>query len=139
MIVLDTNVLSELFRPRPDEMVVDALDRWSRVDVFLTAVTVAEVRVGIARLPSGRRKVDLFEATERIIEQRFDGRTLSFDLDSAAFYADLVADRVRSGRPISTADGQIAAICRQHAATLATRNIRDFEGMGLDLINPWAA
>lgn len=138
MIVLDTNVLSELFRPQPEAVVLDALDRWPRADVFLTSVTVAEIRVGIARLPTGRRKVDLFEATERIIERRFGGRILSFDLDSAAFYADLVADRFRAGRPISTADGQIAAICRQHDATLATRNLRDFESMGLELIDPWA-
>jgi len=138
LIVLDTNVLSELFRPRPDEQVVDVIDRWPRPEVFLTAVTVAEVRVGIARLPTGRRKAELFEATERVLGNRFDRRVLPFDLDSAAFYADLVADRFRAGRPISTADGQIAAICRQHGSTLVTRNTRDFEDMGLELIDPWS-
>lgn len=138
MIILDTNVLSEFFRPRPNEQVVEAIDRWPHSEVFLTAVTVAEVRVDIALLPSGRRKVELFEATERVLSQRFDGRIVPFDLGATAFFADLVADRTRSGRPISVADGQIAAICRQRGATLATRNVRDFEGMGLDLVDPWA-
>jgi predicted nucleic acid-binding protein len=139
VILLDTNVLSELFRPYPDAEVLDSLDRWPRADVFLTAVTVAEIRTGVARMPAGRRKVDLSEATERIIDRRFGGRVLPFDLHSTAHYADLVADRFAAGRPISVADGQIAAICRQYEATLATRNLRDFDGMGLDLIDPWSA
>jgi predicted nucleic acid-binding protein len=138
LIILDTNVLSELFRPRPEQRVVESIDRWSHAEVFLTAVTVAEVRVGIARMPTGRRRVELFEATERVLGQRFDGRILPFERDSAAYYADLVADRFRAGRPVSTADGQIAAICRQHDATLATRNLRDFDLMGLELIDPWS-
>jgi hypothetical protein len=138
LIVLDTNAFSEAFRPAPDPRATATLRTWPLTEVFLTAVTVAEVRVGIARMPAGRRQLTLFDATEGILADSFVGRVLPFDLNSAAYYADLVADRFAAGRPISVADGQIAAICRQHGATLVTRNVRDFEGMGLDLIDPWA-
>lgn len=137
MIVLDTNVFSELFRDRPDDDVVATIDAWRPSDLFLTAITVAEVRFGIARMPAGKRTRALFEATELALANDFVHQVLPFDLDAAAFYADLVADRFDAGRPVSTSDGQIAAICRRHGAVLATRNTRDFAGMGLDLVDPW--
>ncbi len=116
-----------------------AVNALTRSELFVTAVTVGEIRSGIALLPEGRRKLDLFKATEGILADDFEGRILPFDTNASAYYADLTADRVRAGRLISTADGQIAAICRQHGATLATRNVRDFELMGIDLIDPWSA
>jgi predicted nucleic acid-binding protein len=138
LIILDTNVFSEIFRPRPDPRVAAAITSWPLAEVFLTAVTVAEILSGIARMPDGRRKVTLVEATEGILVDDFRNKVLPFDLETSALYADLVANRFGAGRPISIADGQIAAICRQHGATLATRNIRDFELLGLDLIDPWS-
>jgi len=138
LIVLDTNVVSEGFRPRPDPRAAAVVARWPIAELYLTAVSVGEIRSGIARMPDGQRKLTLFEATERIIRQRFDGRILSFSVNSSAHYADLVADRFGAGRPIAVADGQIAAICRQHGATLLTRNVRDFEGTGIEIIDPWA-
>lgn len=137
MIVLDTNAFSEIFRPRPESRVIATIDAWPVSEIFLTAVTVAEVRAGIARMPAGRRKLALFDATEGRLADSFPNRVLPFDMDSAAYYADLVADRFRAGRPISVADGQIAAICYQYGATLVTRNMRDFEDMGIDLVDPW--
>ncbi len=138
MIVLDTNAFSEIFRPRPDVRATAAIRAFPPREVFLTAVTVAELRSGVARMPHGRRKLALFDAIEGTIADTFRDRVLSFDLHSAAHYAHVVADRLGAGRPIAVADGQIAAICRQHDASLVTRNIRDFEGMGLELIDPWA-
>ena len=105
----------------------------------LTAITVAEVFHGVRRLADGRRKVALEAAALRMFEEDFAQGPLVFDHAAALVYADVVVQRERAGRPISTADAQIAAITRQHAASLATRNVRDFDGLGLDLIDPWSA
>jgi predicted nucleic acid-binding protein len=138
MIVLDTNVLSELMRPEPEQPIIAWMDRQDPSRLFLTAVTVAEILYGIARLPDGKRKSGLREAGAAVLDEEFAGRILPFDEIAAICYADVVCERQRSGRPISMADAQIAAICRTlNAATLATRNIQDFEGIGLDLVNPW--
>ena len=137
MIVLDTNVLSELMRAQADSSVIDWLDRQEQASFAITAVTVAELLYGIARLPDGRRKAGLQEVALQMLDEEFADRVLPFDEDAAVHYAALVSRRDRAGRPISMADAQIAAICRHHAATLATRNSRDFEGAGLILANPW--
>ena len=138
MIVLDTNVLSELMRTHPAQAVIAWMDRHDPATLFLTAVTVAEILYGIARLPDGTRKSGLRELGAVVLEEDFAGRILSFDETAAACYADVVCERQRSGRLISMADAQIAAICRTlEGATLATRNSLDFEGIGLDLANPW--
>ncbi len=136
IVVLDTNVVSELMRPDPDGRVRD----WVRVvppaAVYTTAVTVAEVRFGIARLPAGRRRSLLSDAADDVL-QAFAEHVLPFDAAAANRYGDIVVERELSGAPISGFDAQIAAICRCRRATLATRNTNDFSQVGLDLINPW--
>jgi predicted nucleic acid-binding protein len=138
MIVLDTNVLSELMRPDPEQAVIAWMDRQDPATLFLTAITVAEILYGIARLAEGKRKAGLRELGAAVLNEDFAGRIIPFDETAAECYADVVCERQRSGHPISMADAQIAAICRTlNGATLATRNSMDFEGIGLDLTNPW--
>jgi hypothetical protein len=137
VIVLDTNVLSEVVRPAPHEGVLAWLDSLDSLETATTATTVAELLYGVARLPEGRRKRHLSEAVRAQIEDDLEGRVEPFDGTAAGHYADIVSRRDRAGRPIRVADAQIAAICRKHGATLATRNIADFEGTGVDLIDPW--
>lgn len=137
MIVLDTNVLSELARPTPNHAVIEWVDAQDSSGLVLTALTAAEVRTGVALLPDGRRKRDIGLRMESLITETFAGFVLSFDTDSSAHYADIVAARRRAGKPISTFDAQIAAVCRQHEAALATRNTADFSDTGAQLINPW--
>lgn len=139
MIVLDANVVSELMRDQPAEAVLEWMDQQVADDLFLTAVTVAELLYGVARLPDGRRKQVLGGQIEEMIVEDFDDRVIAFDEDAAAHYADIAAARERAGHPISTADAQIAATCRSHDASLATRNVDDFSSTGIELINPWAA
>jgi predicted nucleic acid-binding protein len=138
MIVLDTNVISELMNPRGETRITAWTDGQQAGDVYLTAVTAAELRYGVARLPDGRRKTDLADRIQRTLEEEFTGRILSFDDDAAAHYADIVTQREQRGLPISMADAQIAAICRHHSAGLATRNTKDFAYTGIDLIEPWS-
>ncbi len=137
MILLDTNVLSELIRHEPDKRVTQWLDSLVPAEVATTAITAAELLYGVARLPAGRRKEQLSEAIRGLIEEDLDGRVEPFDRIAANHYATLVNDRESGGRPIGAADAQIAAICRKFGATLATRNTRDFEGTGVDLLDPW--
>lgn len=139
MIVLDTNVISELMHPRGEPRVVAWTDDQLAGEVYLTAITTAELRYGVARLPDGHRKSDLADRLQRTIEEDFVERVLSFDDDAAAHYADIVVDRERRGSPISMADAQIAAICRQHGASLATRNTKDFTHTGIEVVDPWSA
>jgi predicted nucleic acid-binding protein len=137
MILLDTNVLSELIRPEPDEGVTGWLDSLDAAAVATTAITTAELLYGAARLPAGQRKERLREAIRGLIEEDLDGRVEPFDVTAAAHYATLVSDRETAGRPISMADAQIAAICRKLGAKLATRNTGDFQDTGIDLLDPW--
>lgn len=137
MIVLDTNVLSELARPRPDDRVVAWLDALPSTEVATTAITAAELLYGVARLPAGRRRAELTEVVQTVIHEDFDRRVLPFDVEAAAAYAIVVRDREAAGRPVSMADAQIAAVCRVLGATLATRNVDDFTDTGVDITNPW--
>ncbi len=137
MIVLDTNVISELVRKAPDLGVVSWLDGLEASEVMLTAVTAAELLYGVSRLPDGRRRQGLRARVDGLLAEEFGDRILSFDALSAVHYADIVAGRERSGLPISMADAQIAAICRAWNAGLATRNISDFVDTGIELVNPW--
>ena len=137
MIILDTNVLSELMRPSPSERVVHWIEQHLAGDLATTAVTKAEILYGIALLPLGRRRNDLAQAAGAMFAEDFEGRVFPFDTEAAAVYAVLCADRRAAGRPISAFDAQIAAICIARGLTLATRNVPDFEDCGLDLINPW--
>ncbi|HEX5308350.1 MAG TPA: type II toxin-antitoxin system VapC family toxin [Solirubrobacteraceae bacterium] len=137
MILLDTNVLSELVRPQPDRGVLDWLDVLDANEVATSAITVAELLYGVARLPEGRRKQQLRAAIGELIDKDMAGRVHSFDALAARHCADILDKRERMGRPMSAADAQIAAICRTLAATLATRNTSDFEDAGIELLNPW--
>jgi len=139
MIVWDTNVVSELMRPDPNGQVVTWTDRQPVSEVFITAITLAELWYGIGRLPTGRRRNKLAEVFDHMATEDFEGRVLAFDGVAAAHYADLVVERERKGRPISMADAQIAAICRSHGAAIATRNVDDFADVGVDVVNPWGA
>jgi predicted nucleic acid-binding protein len=137
VIVLDTNVVSELARPRPAAEVIDWVDAQDSANLVITAVTAGEIRAGVALLPTGRRRRQIAERMEALITETFAGYVVAFDVDSTESYARVVAMRTRAGRPISGFDAQIAAVCAQHGATLATRNLDDFDGLELDLINPW--
>ena len=137
MILLDTNVLSELIRREPEEGVMQWLDSLDANAVATTAITAAELLYGVARLPPGRRKKQLSEAVHELIEEDLDGRVEPFDAKAATQYADLVSKREKAGRPISVADAQIAAICRKLGAKLATRSTNDFDGTGIKFVNPW--
>lgn len=138
MIVLDTNVLSEPLRPKPDPRVVRWLDAQHPQTLWLTSITMAEIRFGIAALPEGARQQRLRERFEGEVAPLFAGRILPFDDPASVHYAALQANARRSGRGLSPLDGMIAAICSTHGHILATRNVADFEDTGLTLLDPWA-
>jgi toxin FitB len=139
VIVLDTNVISEVFRPEPAPRVVTWLEDLTG-EVAITAVTLAELLAGVRRLPGGQRRSALAERIHLAVEPyRATRAILPFDVAAAEQYADVLAARERAGRPIHSADAQIAAICRVHGATCATRNVKDFDGTGVDVVDPWAA
>ena len=138
-VLLDTNVLSEVMRAQPNAKVMNWLGRQQASMLHTTAITRAEILLGIALLPAGKRRESLAIATELMFEQDFVHRCLPFDEAAAAEYALLVAARARRGRPISTEGGQIAAIALRHGMLLATRNGKDFAGIdGLIVIDPWS-
>ncbi len=137
MIVLDTNVLSELMRPKPDRTVVAWVSARPTVSLFTTSITQAEVLHGIMLLPAGRRRSGLQSAAEVMFGEDFAGRVLGFGHDAALPYAEIASERRRAGRPISHFDAQIAAITRACGARLATRNVADFDGCGIDVLDPW--
>lgn len=137
MIVLDTNVLSEPLRPTPAPQVTAWLDRQHLPTLYLTTITVAELRYGIAALPNGRRKRALSERFEDEVLPLFAGRVLPFDEPATAAYAQLQAKARTEGRPLPATDALIAAICVANRHALATRNVTDFEFTNLELINPW--
>jgi predicted nucleic acid-binding protein len=138
VIVLDTNVISEVFRPEPDARVVAWLESLAG-DVAITAVTLAELLAGVRRLPEGRRRSALSARIETALQPyRETKAVLAFDDEAADHYADVLVAREQAGLPISTADAQIAAICRSHNAACATRNTKDFRQTGVQLLDPWA-
>lgn len=137
MIVLDTNVVSEVIRVEPNPQVIGWIDGILDDALFITAVTEAELLYGMERLPDGKRKSALAGAIEDIVEGDFRDRILPFDHGAASHYGRIVAGRERVGRPIAAPDAQIASICAFWGATLATRNVADFVGTGIELVNPW--
>lgn len=139
MILLDTNVVSELMRAEPAQIVLDWFGQHDASDLFITAVTEAELRTGVAILPDGQRRHRLQLAIDAMIDQDFQGRVLPFDSLAAKAYAEIAAQRRAVGRPIAEADCQIAAIARATDAPIATRNVKDFDGCGVRVINPWNA
>jgi toxin FitB len=138
VIVLDTNVLSELIRPVPAPQVVEWVDSQPSPELVTTSITTAELRAGVAVLPRGRRKDTIARQIEHLLNDVFGGYVIPFDAESSTYYADIVASGRRRGCPMSALDTQIAAICRQHGATLATRNVADFSTAKLTVLNPWA-
>ena len=139
MIVLDTNILSEMLRPVPEPRVMAWMAARPAPQLFTTSVTEADIRYGVARLENGHRKAALVSAIAGIFDEDMAGRVLPFDSEAATAYAEIVAERERLGRPISQFDAQIAAIARIHGADVATRNTRDFTECGVGLIDPWSA
>lgn len=140
MIVLDTNVLSELMRPTPAPAVL----AWARAQdaaaIFTTAVCEAELLFGVAAMAEGRRRMALARAVEAILGTILGGRVLPFDRAAAKLYGVLAAESRRSGRPVGMADLQIAAIARaRNAGAIATRNTQHFAGCGLAIVDPWSA
>ncbi|NMM37952.1 MAG: type II toxin-antitoxin system VapC family toxin [Glaciimonas sp.] len=137
-VLLDTNVLSELMRARPDAAVLAWFEQQSGVTFYTSAITQAEIFLGIALLPAGKRREALAAAADLMFEEEFAMHCLPFDAAAASEYALLVAARTRIGHAISTEDALIAAIAIQHQMPLATRNTKDFLDIGqLKLINPW--
>ena len=137
MILIDTNVISELMRAEPAQLVLDWFGKHDAADLFILAVTEAELRTGVAILPKGQRRDRLQSAINAVIDQDFRGRVLPFDSLAAKAYAEIAAQCRASGRPIAEADCQIAAIARAANAPIATRNVKDFDGCGVRVINPW--
>jgi predicted nucleic acid-binding protein len=139
MILLDTNILSELMRATPEAAVEQWLADQPAASVFISAITEAELRYGLALMPPGKRRSDLAVEIENMLGEDFSGRILPFDSPAAVAFAEIAAERRQAGRPISQADAQIAAIARSRGAALATRNVPDFEGCGVEIINPWSS
>ena len=137
--VLDTNVISELMRPAPNQRVTAWVTNHATARMCLASVSEAELRYGIAVLPAGNRRTQLAEALDTMLASDFQNNVLSFDSAAARVYADFAAHRRAAGRPIAHADCQIASIAYSVNATLATRNVRDFTGLAaLDVVDPFA-
>jgi predicted nucleic acid-binding protein len=135
MIVVDTNVVSELMGPSPSPVVAAWVRRNER-ELYTASITLAEIRYGIERLPAGHRK-QLLRSTAEEVFADFEERVLPFDAAAAVEYATIVSDRDRAGLPIDGFDAQIASICRAHQAAVATRNAKDFQSTGIAAIDPW--
>jgi toxin FitB len=137
MIVLDTNVLSELMRPTPSSQVAAWVAKQSAAELFTTSITEAEIFFGLELLAKGKRRDGLLAAAEAMFEEDLAGRVLGFDSDAARSFSKIAAHCRALGRPISHADAQIAAISQVRGAKLATRNLEDFKDCGLDVVDPW--
>jgi toxin FitB len=137
MIILDTNLLSELMRPNPSPAVVAWVARQPAAELFTTSITEAEVFYGMELLTKGKRREGLLAAAEAMFAEDLAGRIFGFESEAARVFSKIAAHRRALGRPISHADAQIAAITRMRGAKLATRNVADFEDCGLDIVDPW--
>lgn len=137
MFILDTNVISELMKPIVSTVVSDCFASKSREDLYTTTITQAEILYGIAILPAGVRQRRFQDLAQAMFERDFAGKVLTFDQESAEYYAAISAFRRQQGNPISQFDAQIAAICRTHQAAIVTRNVDDFLNCQIEIINPW--
>lgn len=137
MILLDTNVVSELMRPRPEPAVLDWVASVPRRDLYISAIVAAELLFGVASLPAGKKQNTLKILVEQTILEDFRGQILAFDLAAARCYAEILQMRRRIGQPVKEMDAMIAATAAVHSATIVTRNVRDFEHCGVALFNPW--
>jgi predicted nucleic acid-binding protein len=134
---LDTNVLSEPAHPKPDPAVLRWLAVQDSAQLFTTSINEAEILFGVARMPRGIRRATVEAAMRNLFEKEFDGRVLPFDRPAAALFAEIVAARMQMGKPIGTMDAQIAAIAHSRGAAVATRDVTDFRGCGIEVIDPW--
>lgn len=139
MLVLDTNVVSELFRPSPAPAVVDWYMAQFPEELFVTAITKAESLLGVALMPAGRRREVLGSALRTFFDEKLVTPVLSFGALEAEHFADIVSRRRSAGRRIGEFDAQIAAITRSRSFAVVTRNVDDFEGCGIKVVNPWGA
>jgi hypothetical protein len=140
MIIIDTNIISELQKPAPDKKVISWLDRQEPTNLYLTAITAAELMFGAYSVPKGRRATELQDAVAHIIEDQFRGRILPFDATAAYYYGIRMAACRESGLAVGIADGQIAAIAvANNRAAIATRDVSPFQAFRLDVINPFEA
>jgi len=137
MILLDTNVVSELMRPAPERMVLRWFSKQTAEDLHISALSMAEILYGIELISSSRRRDVVRTGAEKMFGEVFADRILTFEDRAARAFSQIASSRRRQGKPISEADSQIAAIARAHGATLATRNTYVFEGCGVRLVNPW--
>ena len=137
MIVIDTNVISEVMRPDPDARVMAWLRSQQIGDLATTSVTVAEIRYALARLSQSRRRAEREAKFEAFLARGFYGRVYSFDVEAADVYGEIIAARDRAGRPLEGFDGLIAAIALVRGHAIATRDVTDFQGCGVSVINPW--
>ncbi len=139
MILLDTNVVSEVMKTRPAEAVVAWLNGQDSEKLYVSAITVGEIAYGLRILPDGERRSGLPERFERFVALAFDQRVLVYDESAARIYGELMGDRREIGLPMSVPDGQIAAIARLNHLAVATRNVPEFEHCGIDVLNPFEA
>lgn len=139
MIILDTNVVSEPLKPLPEPNVLDWLNAQNPETLYLTTVTLAKLLAGVEVMPAGRRRKELHQALTAQVLPLFDGRILSFDEPAAQVFAQINASAQAAGNPISFADCAIAAIASARGFMLATRNVRDFKGTNIEILNPWSA
>ena len=139
MILLDTNVVSEVMKTQPLEAVVAWLNAQDSERLYVSAVTIGEITYGLRILPDGKRRSGLRERFERFVVLAFDQRVLVYDESAARVYGELMGDRKELGLPMSVPDGQIAAIARLSHMAVATRNVLDFEHCGIDVLNPFEA
>jgi predicted nucleic acid-binding protein len=137
VILLDTNVLSELMRSVPSRQVLSWYRHQSPVHLATTAICAAELFAGVAGMPAGRRRDSNSELVAALLDVELDGRVIPFDSAAAIEYAYVLTERRKLGQEVEFPDAQIAAIARVHSATLATRNVKDFSGVGLDVVDPW--
>jgi hypothetical protein len=137
MLILDTNVISEIMRSSPASRVLEWWSQQPAGELFTSTVTMAEILYGIELLPKGKRRDGLLAEAEAMFAQDFTLRILSFDEAAARAFGEIAAGRRAQGRPMADFDAQIAAIARSRRATLATRNTADFEECGVRLVNPW--
>jgi len=137
MILLDTNVISEIVKPAPSPAVISWLNDQDSATLYISTIVLAEIGYGVEALPEGKRKQTLSAAVDSFVDRAFVDRILAFDRDAAKLYGTLMAARRRAGQPLSALDGQIAATASSHGFQLATRNIRDFTNCGLVLVNPF--
>ena len=137
MIIIDTNIISEMMKPSPNIKVLEWFNKQEAISLYLTTITIGEIGYGIRALPMGKRRELLEQGFEALLTTAFETRILDFNEIAARRYGDIMGGRKEMGRPLNSLDGQIIAIARANSCAVATRNIRDFEFCGLTIINPF--